>query len=72
MKRLLLLFLFLPVLLCAQTITPIANIQDSISTYLGQIVTIEGVITIGAGVTHGTMLNAYIQDESGKGLMLFV
>ena len=71
MKRLLLFFLFLPVLLCAQTITPIANIQDSISVYNGQIVTIEGVITIGAGMTHGTMLNAFIQDQSGKGLMLF-
>ncbi|MCD4651003.1 MAG: hypothetical protein K8S56_04365 [Candidatus Cloacimonetes bacterium] len=51
--------------------TPIANIQDSISFYDGQTVTVEGVITIGAGTIHSSILKAYIQDESGKGIQLF-
>ncbi len=52
-------------------ITPIANIQDSVSVYNGQNVTIEGVITIGAGISNNNLLNAFIQDSSGKGIMLF-
>ncbi len=55
----------------AQTITPIANIQDSINIYNGQSVTIKGIVTIGAGITHGTMLNIFVQDESGRGILLF-
>jgi len=55
----------------AQIITPIGNIQDSLDVYEGQIVTIEGVITIGAGVLHSERLQAYIQDESEKGLQIF-
>lgn len=49
----------------------IADIQNNINDYLGQIVTIEGVVTIGAGITHNTTLQAYIQDESERGLMIF-
>ena len=58
-------------ILFAQVITPIANIQDSVSVYNGQNVTIAGVITIGAGVSNNNLLNAFIQDGSGKGIMLF-
>ncbi|MCD4829359.1 MAG: hypothetical protein K8R90_08060 [Candidatus Cloacimonetes bacterium] len=71
MRTLLSLFLLLPVLLLAQTITPIANIQDSTSVYDGIEVTVEGVVTIGAGITNDQRLNAFIQDSSGKGMMLF-
>lgn len=71
MKKYFLLLLFLPVICSAQTITPIANIQDSISVYDGQTVTIQGIVTIGAGVTHNIQLNVFIQDESNRGLMLY-
>ncbi|MDP8268620.1 MAG: hypothetical protein P9L97_07835 [Candidatus Tenebribacter davisii] len=49
----------------------IANIQDSIGVYNGQDVTVEGIITIGTGVLNNNLLNAFIQDNSGKGIMLF-
>ena len=72
MKKIVILILFsVSTLLFAQVITPIANIQDSVSVYNGQNVTIEGVITIGAGVSNNIQLNAFIQDNSGKGIMLF-
>ena len=72
MKKTIILILFLAsTLLFAQVITPIANIQDSVSVYNGQNVTIEGVITIGAGISNNNQLNAFIQDNSGKGIMLF-
>jgi hypothetical protein len=72
MKKIIILILFLATtLLFAQVITPIANIQDSASVYNGQNVTIEGVITIGAGISNNNLLNAFIQDNSGKGIMLF-
>ena len=72
MKKTIIIILFLAsTLLFAQVITPIANIQDSVSVYNGQNVTIEGVITIGAGISNNNQLNAFIQDSSGKGIMLF-
>jgi len=72
MKKTIIIILFLATtLLFAQVITPIANIQDSLSVYNGQDVTIEGVITIGAGISNNNQLNAFIQDSSGKGIMLF-
>ena len=72
MKKIIILILFLTsTLLFAQVITPIANIQDSVSVYNGQNVNKEGVITIGAGVSNNNQLNAFIQDSSGKGIMLF-
>jgi len=49
-------------------IVPIANIQDSSSYYDGRIVTIRGVVTIGAGVLDDLYTRAYVQDESaGRG-----
>ena len=71
MKKIILLLLFLPVICFAQTIIPIASIQDSLSVYNGQIVTIQGIITIGAGITNNMQMNAFIQDDSGKGIELF-
>ncbi len=70
LKQFLALALFLlPLILSAQTITPIANIQDSMSVYENDIVTIEGVVTIGAGKLAAN--KAYIQDNSGKGIQLY-
>lgn len=50
-------------------ITPIANIQANPSP--GEIVTIEGVVTLGAGVTITTRTDAYVQDNSGRGINIF-
>ncbi|MCB9068570.1 MAG: lamin tail domain-containing protein [Calditrichae bacterium] len=52
-------------------VLPIATIQDNVSFFDGQQVTIEGVVTLGASVIITTRLDAYIQDESGKGINLF-
>ena len=71
MKKLILLLMFLPVILFAQEIIPIAEIQDNISDYDGETVTIQGIITIGVGITHGSRVNVFIQDDSNRGLMLF-
>ena len=71
MKKFIVLIFLFPVIMYAQTITPIANIQDSINIYNGQSVTIKGIVTIGAGITHGTRLNVFVQDESGRGILLF-
>ena len=71
MKKFFILLLFLPVIIYAQTITPIASIQDSVSFYNGQIVTIQGIITIGVGVTHNLRCNVFLQDNSNRGMMIF-
>ena len=61
---LLLCFLFFT-LLYSQVVTPIAEIQDNFDEYDGRIVTLEAVVTIGAGVLHSGQLRAYVQDDSG-------
>lgn len=49
----------------------IAVLQANPSLYQGQVVRIEGVITIGAGLISTAQLKAYIQDTSGAGLLLY-
>ncbi len=61
----------LPLMMLAQDITPIAQIQENINQYNGHEVTIEGVVTIGAGLLYDTRLQCYLQDESGKGIQAF-
>jgi len=51
-------------------VIPIATIQGDPS-YIGQEVTIEGVITIGAGRLTTDYLKAFIQDSSGKGIQIW-
>ncbi len=72
MKKLFLtLLIVLPLMMMAQEITTIAQIQENTSDYNGDEVTIEGVVTIGAGKLRDDRLQAYIQDESGKGIQVF-
>lgn len=71
MKKIITILLFLSMTILFAQIIPIANIQDSLDVYDGENVTIEGIVTIGAGVTNNNLLNAFIQDDSGKGIMLF-
>ena len=74
--------MIIAILLCSiclssQVYTPvdsIKTIQDNISYWNGQRVSIRGVVTIGAGVTNNSQLNVYIQDypdDSGKGIQVF-
>jgi hypothetical protein len=55
----------------AGTLVDIADIHTNILTYDGSTKTIEGVITIGAGVLRDDRTSCYIQDESGRGLNLY-
>jgi hypothetical protein len=50
-------------------ITPIADIQANPSAYT--IVTIEGIVTLGSGITIDTRTDAYVQDSSGRGINVF-
>jgi len=56
-------------------IIQIAELQENIDSYIGQTVSIEGVITIGAGAIISNpdyqTLQSYIQDDSERGLFLF-
>lgn len=52
-------------------VTPIALIQDNLAAFLDKEVTVEGVVTLGAGIIITTRTDAYIQDNSGKGINLF-
>ncbi len=61
---------FLSVALNAQ-ITPIAEIQQNESQYLGKRVTIRGIVVLGAGVTTTSWTDAYVQDDSNAGINIY-
>ncbi|MCD6376196.1 MAG: hypothetical protein J7L94_11760 [Caldisericaceae bacterium] len=48
----------------------IADIQNNVSQYEGQQVTIEAVVSIGVNITRTDRCDAYVQDESGRGINL--
>lgn len=51
--------------------TPIRVIQENTAEFLGQEVTIEGIVTLGAGIVVTTRTDAYLQDGSGRGINIF-
>ncbi|MEA2077464.1 MAG: T9SS type A sorting domain-containing protein [Candidatus Marinimicrobia bacterium] len=55
----------------AGTVVDISDIHTNILTYDGMTKTIEGVITIGAGVLRDDRTSCYVQDASGRGLNLY-
>jgi DNA/RNA endonuclease YhcR with UshA esterase domain len=55
----------------AQTITPIADIQDNLNNWEGQSVSIEGIVTVSANTHYRDRLQVYVQDESGKGIQIW-
>jgi len=59
------------VVIANSTPETIANIHANIGTLEGQMVTIQGIVTIGANVLRDDYTSAYIQDESGRGLNLY-
>jgi DNA/RNA endonuclease YhcR with UshA esterase domain len=54
----------------AETVTNIATIQGSTSTYAGQSLTMIGQVYVTAS-SNGTTTSAFIQDGSGRGLNVF-
>ncbi len=55
----------------AISVIKILTIAQARALPVGSIVLIEGVITIGAGITRTSFTDAYIQDESGAGLNVY-
>ncbi len=55
--------------IASSELTPIASIQAD--PVIGEVVTVEGIITIGAGLLQTGLTKAYIQDASGRGINLF-
>jgi len=59
------------VIIANSTPETVANIHTNFSTLDGQLVTIKGIVTIGANVLSNSYTSAYIQDEFGRGLNLY-
>lgn len=49
----------------------IAEIVNNIDEYVGQTVTVTGVVTVPAGRLRSDFTEAYFQDNSGKGIILY-
>ncbi|MBN1948772.1 MAG: hypothetical protein JW784_03440, partial [Candidatus Cloacimonetes bacterium] len=49
----------------------IADIQADPQSYEGQTVTIHGIVTIGVNVIQTGNTNAYVQDNSGRGINIY-
>lgn len=54
-----------------EEVIPIREIQENTSQYEGQTVTVEGVVTVPVNTIQTGLTNAYIQDESGRGINIF-
>lgn len=50
---------------------PIADIRNNFSTYNGQTVTIEAVVTVPFGVLRNDRIDTYLQDDSGFGINVY-
>ncbi len=55
----------------SEEVIPISDIQTDYDNYHDRPVTVEGVVTIGAGTLNPYSTDAYIQDSSGMGINLF-
>ncbi len=49
----------------------IADLLADLSNYVGEIVEIDGVVTVSAGKLRTSFTEAFLQDESGKGIILY-
>ncbi|MCF7824553.1 MAG: T9SS type A sorting domain-containing protein [Candidatus Marinimicrobia bacterium] len=58
-------------LIASSTPIDISAIQANPSGMEGQVVTVDGILTIGSGVLQAGMTKAYIQDGSGRGINLY-
>jgi len=51
--------------------TPIADIHTNFNQYQGRVVTVQGVVTIPAGIFSSSYTSVYIQDESEAGINIY-
>ena len=49
----------------------IADLINNIGDYVGEQIEIDGVVTVSAGKLRTTFTEAFLQDESGKGIILY-
>jgi len=49
----------------------IASLLADLDSYIGQIIEIDGVVTVPAGKLRTNFTEAFLQDESGKGIILY-
>ncbi|MCB0282659.1 MAG: lamin tail domain-containing protein [Calditrichaeota bacterium] len=49
----------------------IEDIQNNFNTFNGQVVTVKGVVSIGAGITTTSWTDAYMQDTTGRGINVY-
>ena len=54
-----------------QAALTIAEVVDNISEYVGEIITINGVVTVPAGKLRTDFTEAFLQDQSGQGIILY-
>lgn len=59
------------ILIADAELTDIADIRADKANYIGNLVTIKGIVTIGSGILDTRMTKAYLQDNSGRGINLF-
>lgn len=52
-------------------VDPVTIVSVQANPIAGDVVTIQGVVTIGSGLLQNGVTNAYVQDESGRGINLF-
>lgn len=52
-------------------LTAIRDIHENFASYEGQVVTINGVVTLGVGILSTTYTSAYVQDTSQAGIYIY-
>ena len=50
---------------------PIKAIKNNLDLFEGEVVSVEGVVTLGAGIITTTRVDAYLQDDSERGINIF-
>ena len=49
----------------------IASLLDDLDSFIGQTIEIDGVVTVPAGKLRTSFTEAFLQDESGRGIILY-
>ncbi len=49
----------------------IANLLNELNSFVGQVIEIDGVVTVPAGRLRTNFTEAFLQDESGRGIILY-
>ena len=49
----------------------IASLLNDLDSFVGQVIEIDGVVTVAAGRLRTNFTEAFLQDESGRGIILY-